>query len=102
MKKEAVNIKEKIKKNDEKNQILQISKNSFEIENGEKVCLNNNFHNNLEEFDDTFIPDCQNFVLKFYASTAEHFAVIKEKNRIINDLEKELNEVNKAKFIKFK
>ena len=72
LKKEAANIKEKIKKNDEKNQILKISKNSFEIENGEKVCLNNNIHNNLEEFDDTFIPECQNFVIKFYASTAEY------------------------------
>ena len=72
LKKEAVNIKEKIKKNDEKNPILKISKNSFEIDNGEKVCLNNNIHNNLDIFDDTFIPECQNFVIKFYASTAEY------------------------------
>ena len=71
LKKDAINIKNFIK-NNEKNQILTIRKNSFVIEKDKKVDLNKDFQKNLEDFDEIFMPDCQNIVIKFYSSTAEY------------------------------
>ena len=71
LKKDIVNIKNFIK-NNEKNEILKIRKNSVEIKNDKNVCLNNNFQKNLEDFDENFIPDCQNIVIKYFSSTAEY------------------------------